>query len=163
MLSVTSNPSDFFLLWPAFALLLATSVSNVLRSTFYATGEMRYEAIETICEGVILLAATSLVALLHLGLPAYLWAYAASYTFTCIFAPVIIWRRYFRPRINIDLGLVAAPDLDGTAIRDGLLPQHRLLPDRRGHPDRAPRGHPGRLLHRRLQVPGRAIRLCPKR
>jgi O-antigen/teichoic acid export membrane protein len=67
---------------------------------------MRYEAIETICEGVILLAATSLVALLHLGLPAYLWAYAASYTFTCIFAPVIIWRRYFRPRINIDLGLV---------------------------------------------------------
>jgi O-antigen/teichoic acid export membrane protein len=106
MLSVTSNPSDFFLLWPAFALLVATSLSNVLRSTFYATGEMRYEAFETVCEGVILLGATAFVALLHMGLPAYLWAYAASYTFTCIFAPIIIWRRYFRPHVSIDLGLV---------------------------------------------------------
>ncbi|MHB1527231.1 MAG: flippase [Candidatus Dormibacteria bacterium] len=106
MASLTNHPSVLFLLGPAFALLVATSVANVLRSTFYATGEMRYEAIETICEGAILLGGTALASLAHMGLAAYLWAYAVSYLFTCIFAGWIISRRYFQPHLAIDPALV---------------------------------------------------------
>ncbi len=106
MASFTSNPSVLPLLWPAFALLVATSLANLLRSTFYATGEMRYEAMETFAEGAILLGGTALAWFAHLGLPAYLWAYAASYLFTCLFAVVIITSRYFRPYIALDYGLV---------------------------------------------------------
>ncbi len=91
------------LLWPAFALLLTTSIANVLRSTFYATGEIRYEAIATGAEAVILLAGTAVVASLGLGLPAYLLVYAVSYSFTCVFAAVVIRRRYFPIRVAVDL------------------------------------------------------------
>ncbi len=100
MLALTSGPSLFYLLLPAFGLLAFTSVANVLRSTFYATGDMRYEAFETLSEGAILLVGTLAAAALHLGLPAYLLAYAASYLFTCVYAVIIISRRYFRPRIR---------------------------------------------------------------
>ncbi len=100
MLALTSGPSLFYLLLPAFGLLAFTSVANVLRSTFYATGDMRYEAFETLSEGAILLVGTLAAAALHLGLAAYLLAYAASYLFTCVYAVVIISRRYFRPRIR---------------------------------------------------------------
>ncbi|MDA8331110.1 MAG: oligosaccharide flippase family protein [Candidatus Dormibacteraeota bacterium] len=106
MSSFTKNPSVLPLLWPAFALLVATSLANLLRSTFYATGEMRYEAFETMSEGAILLAGTAFAWVEHLGLAAYLWAYAASYLFTCLFAVVIIGRRYFHPHIAIDYPLV---------------------------------------------------------
>ncbi len=91
------------LLWPAFALLFATSLANVLRSTFYATGEIRYEAIASGCEAAILLLGTALVALAGLGLPAYLLVYAASYLFTCAFAAVVIRRRYFPIRLVPEL------------------------------------------------------------
>ncbi len=100
MLALTSGPSLFYLLLPAFGLLAFTSVANVLRSTFYATGEMRYEAFETLSEGAILLVGTLVAAVLRLGLAAYLLAYAASYLFTCVYAVIIISRRYFRPRIR---------------------------------------------------------------
>ena len=100
MLALTSGPSLFYLLLPAFGLLAFTSVANVLRSTFYATGEMRYEAFETLSEGAILLVGTLAAAVLRLGLAAYLLAYAASYLFTCVYAVIIISRRYFRPRIR---------------------------------------------------------------
>ncbi len=103
MLALTSGPSLFYLLLPAFGLLAFTSVANVLRSTFYATGEMRYEAFETLSEGAILLAGTLVAALLRLGLAAYLLAYAASYLFTCVYAVIIISRRYFRPRLHFHL------------------------------------------------------------
>ncbi len=100
MLALTSGPSLFYLLLPAFGLLAFTSVANVLRSTFYATGDMRYEAFETLSEGAILLVGTLVAAVLRLGLAAYLLAYAASYLFTCVYAVIIISRRYFRPRIR---------------------------------------------------------------
>ncbi|MGC8473125.1 MAG: flippase [Candidatus Dormibacteria bacterium] len=100
MLALTSGPSLFYLLLPAFGLLAFTSVANVLRSTFYATGDMRYEAFETLSEGAILLVGTLAAAMLRLGLAAYLLAYAASYLFTCVYAVIIISRRYFRPRIR---------------------------------------------------------------
>jgi O-antigen/teichoic acid export membrane protein len=96
------GPALFALLWPAFALQVATSVANVLRSSFYASGEMRYEAVATISEAAILLVGTVFVARAHLGVAAYLWVYALSYAVTCVYAYVIISRRYFRPAVGFD-------------------------------------------------------------
>ena len=96
------GPGFMALVIPAFALQVATSVANVLRSTFYATGEMRYEGFATISEAVILLGGTFLVARAHLGVADYLWVYALSYAVTCVYAYLIIRRRYFVPAVHFD-------------------------------------------------------------
>ncbi len=106
LMAGADRPSLLFVFWPAFALMTATSVANVLRSTFFATGEIRYEAVATIMEALILLVGTFLVAHARLGLSAYLWVYAASYAATCVYAPLVIARRYFRPEVHIDPVLV---------------------------------------------------------
>ncbi|HXA29074.1 MAG TPA: flippase [Candidatus Angelobacter sp.] len=87
------------LVGPVFALLVATSVANLLRSTFYATGEMRYEVVAIAGETVVLLVATVLAAVFKQGVAAFVWAYAASYAFTAVYAAVITQRRYTRLRL----------------------------------------------------------------
>ncbi|HEY6539018.1 MAG TPA: flippase [Candidatus Dormibacteraeota bacterium] len=96
------GPGFLALVVPAFVLQVATSVANVLRSTFYATGEMRYEGVATISEAVILLVGTLFVARAHLGVADYLWVYALSYAVTCVYAYLVIRRRYFRPSVHFD-------------------------------------------------------------
>ncbi|MGH7642824.1 MAG: flippase [Candidatus Dormibacteria bacterium] len=96
------GPGFLALVIPAFALQVATSVANVLRSTFYATGEMRYEAVATMSEAVILVVGTLFVARAHLGVADYLWVYALSYAVTCVYAYLIIKGRYFAPTIHFD-------------------------------------------------------------
>ncbi|MGH7666356.1 MAG: flippase [Candidatus Dormibacteria bacterium] len=96
------GPGFLALVLPAFALQVATSVANVLRSTFYATGEMRYEAVATMSEAVILLVGTFFVARAHLAVADYLWVYALSYLVTCVYAYVVIGRRYFVPTVHFD-------------------------------------------------------------
>ena len=102
IMAALKSPAILALVWPAFALQVATSVANVLRSTFYATGEMRYEAIATMSEALILLMGTVLVAHARLGAAAYLWVYALSYAVTCVYAYLVIARRYFVPTIHFD-------------------------------------------------------------
>jgi O-antigen/teichoic acid export membrane protein len=87
------------LVGPVFALLLAGAMANVLRSSFYATGEMRWEALAIGMETVVLLVATVLAALTKQGVAAFIWAYAASYGSTVIFAAVITQRRYTKLRL----------------------------------------------------------------
>src|ERR1700737_1139965 len=87
---------------PTFVLLLATSFSNQLRSTFYAMGHLRYEAIAIIGESLVLLAAAVAVAVLRLPWWYYIWAYAASYLFTVIYSAVIAVR-HFGHRFAFDL------------------------------------------------------------
>ncbi|HVC23326.1 MAG TPA: flippase [Candidatus Dormibacteraeota bacterium] len=99
------GPGFMALVLPAFALQVATSVANVLRSTFYATGEMRYEAVATMSEAVILLVGTFFVARAHLAVGDYLWVYALSYAVTCVYAYLIIARRYFVASVHFDLEL----------------------------------------------------------
>ena len=96
------GPGFMALVIPAFVLQVATSVANVLRSTFYATQEMRYEAVATMSEAVILLAGTFFVARAHLGVGDYLWVYALSYAVTCVYAYLVIARRYFVPTVHFD-------------------------------------------------------------
>ncbi|MEA2683768.1 MAG: hypothetical protein QOK05_2096 [Chloroflexota bacterium] len=87
---------------PTFALLIATSFSNQLRATFYAAGELRYEAIAIIGESVVLLGAAVLVALARYPWWAFLWVYTASYAFTAVYASLICVRR-FGHRFRFDL------------------------------------------------------------
>ncbi|MGC1185608.1 MAG: flippase [Candidatus Dormiibacterota bacterium] len=96
------GPGFMALVIPAFVLQVATSVANVLRSTFYATQEMRYEAVATMSEAIILLVGTFFVARAHLGVADYLWVYALSYAVTCVYAYLVIARRYFVATVHFD-------------------------------------------------------------
>jgi O-antigen/teichoic acid export membrane protein len=87
---------------PTFALLLATSFSNQLRAAFYAMGQLRYEAIAILGESVVLLVAAVTVAALRLPWWYYIWAYAASYSFTAVYSAVIAVLR-FGHRFAFDL------------------------------------------------------------
>jgi O-antigen/teichoic acid export membrane protein len=88
------------LVGPVFALLVVTSAANLLRSTFYATGEMRYEVVAIAGETVVLLVATVLAAVFKQGVAAFVWAYTASYAFTAVYAAVVTQRRWVRLRLT---------------------------------------------------------------
>jgi O-antigen/teichoic acid export membrane protein len=87
---------------PTFALLAATSFSNQLRASFYAMGQLRYEVIAIIGESVVLLLAAVAVAVTHLPWWYFIWAYAASYGFTMVYAAIVAVRR-FGHRFAFDL------------------------------------------------------------
>ncbi len=107
-------PDLLYLVGPVFALLLVTSLANLLRSSFYATGEMRYEVVAIAGETVILLVATLLAAVYHQGVAAFIWAYTVSYAFTAIYAAVITQRRWTPLRLQWNSELL------GKLLRSGL-------------------------------------------
>jgi O-antigen/teichoic acid export membrane protein len=88
------------LVGPVFALMVVTSAANLLRSSFYATGEMRYEVVAIAGETVVLLVATVLAAVLKQGVAAFLWAYTLSYGFTTVYAAVITQRRWAKLKLR---------------------------------------------------------------
>ncbi|MFN2465397.1 MAG: flippase [Candidatus Dormibacteria bacterium] len=104
---------------PTFALLVATSFSNQLRATFYAAGELRYEAIAIMGESAVLLAAAIFVALLRFPWWAYLWVYTASYAFTAVFAAIVAVRR-FGHRFSFDLNFTRLSMLARESLPFGL-------------------------------------------
>jgi O-antigen/teichoic acid export membrane protein len=74
--------------------MLLNSYANVLRSTFYATGRLGYEAVAIVAESVILLGLVLFGVRGHAPVAWYLWAYAVSYAFSTVyFATVITVRR----------------------------------------------------------------------
>jgi len=104
---------------PTFALLLATSFSNQLRATFYAMGQLRYEGMAILGESVVLLLAAVTVALLRLPWWFFIWAYAASYTFTVIYCVVVIVLR-FGHRFAFDLQMARLSMLARESLPFGL-------------------------------------------
>ncbi|HXA43624.1 MAG TPA: flippase [Candidatus Solibacter sp.] len=104
---------------PTFALLIATSFSNQLRATFYAMGQLRYEGIAILGESLVLLAAATVVAVLRLPWWFFLWAYAASYTFTVIYSVVVIVLR-FGHRFAFDLQMARLSMLARESLPFGL-------------------------------------------
>jgi len=95
--------------WPAFALLAASSFANQLRATFYAIGRLRYEAISIVGESIVLLLAATLMVLLRLPWWSFLWAYALSYTFTTVYAAVVAVTRLGHTfRFDLDSRRLAA-------------------------------------------------------
>jgi O-antigen/teichoic acid export membrane protein len=78
------------LLVPGALLLVLTTYATLLRNTFYAVGRLEFEAVAILGEiaiqaGLILLGARS-----GQGVSFFIWAYAASYGFTCAYCLVVI-------------------------------------------------------------------------
>jgi len=87
----------------AFALLLTTSYSSLLRAGFYTRGRLEYEAAAILGEAILLLGLTLYAVSRHASWDVFLWVYAASYLFSCLFAfAVIRWRWHERPRVRLE-------------------------------------------------------------
>jgi O-antigen/teichoic acid export membrane protein len=75
---------------PGAALLVLTTYANLLRNTFYALGRLEFEAVAILAEigiqaGLILLGSRT-----GAGVGFFVWAYAASFGFTCVYCLAVI-------------------------------------------------------------------------
>ncbi len=75
---------------PGAALLVLTTYASLLRNTFYARGRLEFEAVAILAEiaiqaGLILAGARA-----GGGVAFFVWAYAASYGFTCVYCLAVI-------------------------------------------------------------------------
>ncbi len=87
------SPALFPYTLAAFALLLTTSYSSLLRGIFYIRGRLGYEAVAIVIEALVLLGLTVYAISNHATWDVFLWVYAASYLFTCLFTFAILrWR-----------------------------------------------------------------------
>jgi len=92
---------------PGAALLVLTTYASLLRNTFYAIGRLEFEAVAILAEiaiqaGLILAGART-----HAGVAFFVWAYAASYGFTCAYCLVVISAlRLGRVRLALDRALL---------------------------------------------------------
>jgi O-antigen/teichoic acid export membrane protein len=101
------SPSLFPYTLAAFTLLLTTSYSSLLRAVFYIRGRLGYEAIAIVGEALLLLALTIVAVDRHASWDAFLWVYAITYLFTCLFAfGVIRWRWHERVTIGLEPAFV---------------------------------------------------------
>jgi O-antigen/teichoic acid export membrane protein len=78
------------LIVPGAALLVLTTYANLLRNTFYALGRLEFEAIAIVAEiaiqaGLILAGARA-----GQGVGYFVWAYAGSFGFTCLYCLAVI-------------------------------------------------------------------------
>jgi len=95
------------LILPGAALMVLTAYANLLRNTFYAVGRAEFEAIAVLAEICIQATLILYAAHVHASVDTYVWAYAASFAFTCVYALVVI--RVFRlgrVRLGFDVELV---------------------------------------------------------
>jgi O-antigen/teichoic acid export membrane protein len=93
------------LLVPGFVLMVLNSYANLLRGTFYAMQRLGFEAVAIVLESVILLGLVLYGAMSHMPVAFFIWAYAASYGFSCVFfLAVLLGRRTVRLgwRLEID-------------------------------------------------------------
>ena len=101
------SPALFPYTLAAFVLLLTTSYSSLLRAVFYIRGRLGYEAIAIVAESLLLLGLTIVAIQQRATWDAFLWVYAASYLFTCLFAfGVIRWGWHERVSIRLDAAFV---------------------------------------------------------
>src|SRR5581483_10618122 len=92
---------------PGAALLITTAYANQLRDSFYAVGRVAFDAIAIACETAIQAGLILFGAHEHAGVAFFVWSYAASYAFTCVYCLVVINAfRIGRIRMRFDLALV---------------------------------------------------------
>ena len=96
------SPALFPYTLPAFVLLLTTSYSSLLRAVFYIRGRLGYEAIAIVAEALLLLGLTIVAIGRHATWDVFLWVYAVTYLFTCLF-PFVVLRWRWRERVTIRL------------------------------------------------------------
>jgi O-antigen/teichoic acid export membrane protein len=91
---------------PGAVLLVLTTYSSLLRNTFYARGRVEFEAVAIVGETVIQASLILAGARLGAGVAYFIWAYAASFGFTCLYCLVVISAFGLgRPRLAFDLSL----------------------------------------------------------
>jgi O-antigen/teichoic acid export membrane protein len=95
------------LIVPGCALLIATAYASLLRNTFYSVGRAEFDAIAIVAETLIQAGLIVFGARRHSGVDYYVWAYAASYTFTIVYSLVVInVFRLGRIRLGLDRRLI---------------------------------------------------------
>lgn len=75
---------------PGAALLVLTTYASLLRNTFYARGRVEFEALAILAEIAIQASLILAGARAGAGVAFFVWAYAASYGFTCVYCFVVI-------------------------------------------------------------------------
>ena len=94
---------------PGGALLIATAYANQLRDSFYAVGRVGFDAIAIAGETAIQAGLILFGARHHATVAYFVWAYAASYAFTCAYSLVVINVFHIgRIRLRLDRQLVKA-------------------------------------------------------
>jgi O-antigen/teichoic acid export membrane protein len=78
------------LLVPAFALMVLTSYSSLLRNGLYAVQRLGYEAAAVVLESLVLLAFVLWGIGTKQGVAYFVWAYAAQYAFSCAYFVVVL-------------------------------------------------------------------------
>ena len=95
------------LIVPGAALLVVTSYANLVRNTFYAVGRAEFDAIAIVVEIAIQAALILYGAHVHAPVSYYVWAYAASFSFTIVYSLIVInVFRLGRVHLTLDLHLV---------------------------------------------------------
>ena len=91
------------LLWPSFAILVLSGYQLLLRNSLYALQRLTFEIIEIIPETLIVLALVIIGAHINADTGFFLWAYAISYGFACVyFATVLITMGVLRPGVRLE-------------------------------------------------------------
>ena len=91
------------LLWPSFAILVLSGYQLLLRNSLYALQRLTFEIIEIIPETLIVLALVIVGAHINADTGFFLWAYAISYGFACVyFATVLIAMGVLRPGVRLE-------------------------------------------------------------
>jgi O-antigen/teichoic acid export membrane protein len=102
-----ASPQLFPYTVAAFVLLLTTSYSSLLRAVFYIRGRLIYEAIAIIGEAIVLLILVVVAIRRTASWDAFLWVYAGSYLFTCLFAYIVLrWRWQEHVALKLEPGLL---------------------------------------------------------
>ncbi len=85
--------SQLQFLLPAYLLMVLTSYSNLLRGALYAVQRLRFEAVAIVVESVLLLALVLYGVVTGKGVTYFMYAYAASYGFSCAYFVVVLTAR----------------------------------------------------------------------
>jgi O-antigen/teichoic acid export membrane protein len=95
------------LLWPSFAILVLSGYQLLLRNTLYAMQRLTFEIIEIVPETLVVFALVVVGVHINADTGFFLWAYAISYAFACIyFATVLIAMGVLHPAPQLEPGLL---------------------------------------------------------
>jgi O-antigen/teichoic acid export membrane protein len=94
-------------LLPAFLMMVLQSYSTLLRGALYAVQRLGFEAVAIVLESVVLLGLVFVGVATRQPVTYFLWAYAGSYAFSCVyFLVVLAARRIVRFRWQFDLTFI---------------------------------------------------------
>ncbi|MFZ0215396.1 MAG: polysaccharide biosynthesis C-terminal domain-containing protein, partial [Candidatus Dormiibacterota bacterium] len=103
------NRGEIAMIPAGFVMMLLASYSNLLRGGLYAVQRLRLEAIAIVAESALLLVAVLAGVATRQGPVYYLWAYALSYGFDCVYFLVVLhWRGIARIRPSLDWRFVGS-------------------------------------------------------